>query len=337
MSRNENRKAQAPEKSNFTRRCTLLSRYLKEKGSFGNIELGLVRMPDSNLGLPGNSDLPNTFSTPLSQVATGNTNADSDIKSLDFFQTISKGEPFTSSGSKAKITSSEAEAGSSQLTIFFGGKVLVYNEFPEDKAKEIMEVAKQAKPVSEINIQTQLNVEDNNNKSNSVLPDLNEPTNSADINQQQQNQLVERIARRASLHRFFAKRKDRAVARAPYQFNQNMGRHHYPPKPETVPGQPLEPGQSSQQPDNAVAQTVSHPKPEGDEDFLMEVEEEGQCSKDLDLRLCRSLVLPSVDVHQHGPGVRFTSYAVLGDDVVIADQEVAKVYESALGEKLGPK
>ncbi|CAE5979756.1 unnamed protein product [Arabidopsis arenosa] len=31
------------------------------------------------------------------------------------------------------------------------------------------------------------------------------------------------------------------------------------------------------------------------------------------------------------PGVRFTSYAVLGDDVVIADQEVAKVYESALG------
>lgn len=31
------------------------------------------------------------------------------------------------------------------------------------------------------------------------------------------------------------------------------------------------------------------------------------------------------------PGVRFTSYAVLGSDVVIADQEVAKVYESALG------
>lgn len=79
-----------------------------------------------------------------------------------------------------------------------------------------MEVAKQAKPVSEINIiQTQINLENNNNnnKSNMVLPDLNEPTNSEDINQQQQqqqqNQLVERIARRASLHRFFAKRKDR--------------------------------------------------------------------------------------------------------------------------------
>lgn len=34
------------------------------------------------------------------------------------------------------------------------------------------------------------------------------------------------------------------------------------------------------------------------------------------------------------PGVRFTKYGVLGDDVVIADKEVVKVYESALG-KLG--
>lgn len=32
------------------------------------------------------------------------------------------------------------------------------------------------------------------------------------------------------------------------------------------------------------------------------------------------------------PGLKFKSYAVLGDDVVIADQEVAKVYESAVGQ-----
>lgn len=64
-SRNENAKAQAPEKSNFTRRCSLLSRYLKEKGSFGNIDLGLFRKPDSGLGLPGKSDPPGTLSLPL--------------------------------------------------------------------------------------------------------------------------------------------------------------------------------------------------------------------------------------------------------------------------------
>lgn len=67
MSKNENAKAKAPEKSDFTRRCSLLSRYLKEKGSFGNIDLGLLRKPDSNIGLLGTSDPPGTLSSlPLS-------------------------------------------------------------------------------------------------------------------------------------------------------------------------------------------------------------------------------------------------------------------------------
>ncbi|KAJ4869632.1 Protein TIFY 11A [Raphanus sativus] len=260
MSRNEDGKAQPPEKFNFTRRCSLLSRYLKEKGSFGNIDLGLVRKPE-DLRLPGNSDQQDKQNVMHK--------ANSEIKALNVL-----GEPSSLSGGKAKATnlSEPSDPGSSQLTIFFGGKVLVYNEFPSDKAKEIIQVAKQAKPVTEVNVQ-------NNNKSNMVLPDLNEPSDSADVNQQQQqqNQLVERIARRASLHRFFAKRKDRAVARAPYQVNQNAGRHHYPPKPDNVPGQQLEQGQSSQRP--------AQPKPECDKDMLMEVKEEGQCSKDLELRL----------------------------------------------------
>ncbi|KAL0697832.1 hypothetical protein Bca4012_053954 [Brassica carinata] len=261
MSRNEDGKAQPQEKFNFTRRCSLLSRYLKEKGSFGNIDLGLVRKPESDLKLPGNSDQQEKQNVMHK--------ANSELKALNVL-----GEPSSSSGGKAKATnlSEPSDPGSSQLTIFFGGKVLVYNEFPVDKAKEIIQVAKQAKPVTEVTVQ-------NNNKSNMVLPDLNEPTDSADVNQQQQqqNQLVERIARRASLHRFFAKRKDRAVARAPYQVNQSTGRHHYPPKPNNVPGQQLEQGQSSQRP--------AQSKPECDKDMLMEVNEEGQCSKDLELRL----------------------------------------------------
>ncbi|CAN6896182.1 unnamed protein product, partial [Brassica oleracea] len=268
MSRNEDGKAPPPEKSNFTRRCSLLSRYLKEKGSFGNIDLGLVRKPGPDLGLPGNSDQQEKQNVMHK--------ANSELKALNVL-----GEPSISSGGKAKATnlSEPSEPVSSQLTIFFGGKVLVYNEFPSDKAKEIIQVAKEAKSVTDINIQTQINVQKDHNKSNMVLPDLNEPTDTADVNQQQQqqNQLVERIARRASLHRFFAKRKDRAVARAPYQVNQTGGGHHYPPKPETVPGQQLEQGQSSQRP--------AQPKPECDKDMLMEVKEDGQCSKDLELRL----------------------------------------------------
>ncbi|CAH2037179.1 unnamed protein product [Thlaspi arvense] len=288
-------------------------RYLKEKGSFGNIDIGLVRKPDSSVGLSGNPDPSGTFSLPLSrppalkliEIRFMNPEqdvlapekrkqqnvmhkADSETKLLDVIQRVSKGEHSTSSGGKATDTNlSVSEAGSSQLTIFFGGRVFVYNEFPDDKAKEIMEVAKQAKPVTDITIQTPMDDDNNNNKSNMVLPDLNEPTDSADLNQQQQhqNQLVERIARRASLHRFFAKRKDRAVARAPYQVNQNAGHHDYPNKPETAPGQPLEPGHSSKRPENSVAQTMSLTKPEGDKDICMEIEEVGQCSRHLELRL----------------------------------------------------
>ncbi|KAF3610334.1 hypothetical protein DY000_02045649 [Brassica cretica] len=273
MSRNENAKAQPLEKSTFTRRCSLLSRYLKEKGSFGNINLGLIRKPNSDRVLSGNSDPPGKQHK-----------ADSETKTLDVFQRVLKGEPSPGKANEDSNLSNPSEPGSSQLTVFFGGKVLVYNEFPTDKAKEILEVAKQAKPVTDINIKTQINVENNDKKSNMVLPDLNEPTNSVDI-VNQQNQVVERIARRASLHRFFAKRKDRAVARAPYQVNQNAGHHHYPPKPETAHGRPLESGQSSKAPETAVVQTMSQPKPEGDKYMSIETEEEGQCSKDLQLRL----------------------------------------------------
>lgn len=91
---------------------------------------------------------------------------------------------------------------------------MVFNEFPEDKANEIMEVAKEANHVavdSKKNTQSHMNL-DMNNKSNVVIPDLNEPTSSGNNEDQetgQQHQVVERIARRASLHRFFGKRKDR--------------------------------------------------------------------------------------------------------------------------------
>ncbi|VVA95039.1 unnamed protein product [Arabis nemorensis] len=273
---------QAPEKSNFSRRCSLLSRYLKEKGSFGNIDMGLARKPD--LALAGKSDLRGEQNVikktePL------------ETRTFEFIQKLSVCEASTSSGGKtrgADLSEPESvvpEPGNSQLTIFFGGRVMVYNEFPEDKAKEIMEVAKKANPVAVIHskdTQNHMDLDMNiSNKINTiVIPDLNEPTssgNNEDHQTGQQHQVVERIARRASLHRFFAKRKDRAVARAPYQVNQNGS--HLPPKPEMV-GPSVKPGPSSHQP-------ATPPKPKGHNNMSpIEVDkEEGQCSKDLELKL----------------------------------------------------
>ncbi|XP_019093131.1 PREDICTED: protein TIFY 11B-like isoform X2 [Camelina sativa] len=237
---------QAPEKSNFSQRCSLLSRYLKEKGSFGNINIGLARKSD--LELAGNFDLKGQQDV-IKKAETSGT------RSFDLIQKVSNGEASTSSGGKAIdiIDLSELEPGNSQLTIFFGGKVMVFNEFPEDKAKEIMQVAaKAANHVAHVESKsknTQMNLDMDisiSSKSNVIIPDLNEPTSSGNNEdqqtEQQQHQGVERIARRASLHRFFAKRKDRAVARAPYQVNQNGS--HLPPKPEMV-SPSIKAGQSS--------------------------------------------------------------------------------------------
>ncbi|XP_056849416.1 protein TIFY 11B isoform X2 [Raphanus sativus] len=204
----------APEKSNFNRRCSLLSRYLKEKGSFGNIDIGLAR--NSDPGLAGKSDLraqqnaikkadiseTRPFKLTQKQLSVGETSISSRGKAIDV---VDLSEP----------RNVPEEPKTSQLTIFFGSKVIVYNEFPEDKAKEIIEAAKEANPVAveSKNIQNHMNLDMNiNNKSNVVIPDLNEPTSSGnndDHQTKEQHQVVERIARRASLHRFFSKRKDR--------------------------------------------------------------------------------------------------------------------------------
>ncbi|CAF1909477.1 hypothetical protein Bca4012_050099 [Brassica carinata] len=267
----------APEKSSFSLRCSLFSRYLKEKGSFGNIDIGLARKLD--LELAGKSDL----SGQQNEIKKADI---SETRPFDLSQKVSVGEVSTSSGGNPRFVdlsepaSVVPEPGNSQLTIFFRGKVMVYDEFPEDKAKEIMEAAREAAHHVSTDSKNTQNLDMNvNNKSNVVIPDLNEPstsgTNNDDHQTGQQHQVVERIARRASLHRFFAKRKDRAVARAPYQVNQSGG--HLPPKPQKV-GPSVEPGQPSRQPETPS-------KPKRHNDVSMEVDGEGRCSEDLELKL----------------------------------------------------
>lgn len=67
----------------------------------------------------------------------------------------------------------------------------------------------------------------------------------------------------------------RAVARAPYQVNQNCG--HLPPKPDMV-GPSIKAGQSSRH-------LATPPQPKAHDHTPMEVDKKGQSSKDLELKL----------------------------------------------------
>lgn len=266
---------------------------MKERGSFGDISLGITgkiepKGQEISNKLPGtttNNLLPNMENS--TEDSRQNVVASSpNVKPGDFFQHLSSASASikdtsittTINNGDLRKPSVAAEADPAQLTIFYAGHVLVYNDFPADKVKEIMELAKQGS--SSINNASIGNDRINNPASgNPVVPDLNVPSTSGNEHNTQLHH-IERIARRASLHRFFAKRKDRVAAKAPYQVNHHNGGLH-PPKPEDVNLLPEE-GQSSRGVNHEASKQLI---PEPNDHLENAMQEEGQCSKHLDLRL----------------------------------------------------
>lgn len=149
------------DKSSFSQTCNLLSQYMKEKGTLGDLKPEIFRRP---VAPPTTMNLFPAADKPMQELP-------------------------------AKST---PEAG--QMTIFYGGQVIVFNDFPAEKAKEIMMLA---------------------GKGNSTSPSNNivqKPTEVAANLQRPPRPTISGlpIARTASLTRFLEKRKDRIVARAPY-------------------------------------------------------------------------------------------------------------------------
>ncbi|KAM0017550.1 putative transcription factor TIFY family [Helianthus debilis subsp. tardiflorus] len=188
------------ETSSFAKTCNRLSSFLKERGSLR--DLGI----DEKFDAKGKSEIPspatenNTATVDLlsnidATVRTTTENTEKTINNnlpeyvtLDSFR-----EPV---GSTNKSGSAEPETKSGQMTIFYGGKVIVLDCVTADKARDlVLAAASGSSSSSDIQIQNRIEAD------GSDLP----------------------IARRASLHRFLAKRKDRASVRAvPYQLHNPL-------------------------------------------------------------------------------------------------------------------
>ncbi|KAG4146188.1 hypothetical protein ERO13_D05G141200v2 [Gossypium hirsutum] len=143
----------------------------------------------------------------------------------------------------------KVEPKNSQMTIFFGGQVAVFNDFPADKFKEIMDLLASHGCSTASGVVVDTVMEKVKSKtvqiepSNHEIPDLNVSTATGNSPPPPHDSSVEwhqyggsgpsdlRIARRNSLHKFFEKRKERATARAPYQVNNARG-STLPPKPD---------------------------------------------------------------------------------------------------------
>lgn len=118
----------------------------------------------------------------------------------------------------------ETEVQNGQMTIIYAGQVLVFDDFCAVKAKQLMQLA--SKSVAPSNTSTGFvntsKVVENKGNSMAFVSDIGSISASAQ-GQKEMKQPIGLdlpIARRASLHRFLSKRKDRASARGPYQLHK---------------------------------------------------------------------------------------------------------------------
>ncbi|PIA27603.1 hypothetical protein AQUCO_07600047v1 [Aquilegia coerulea] len=168
-----------PEKTNFNQTCNLLSQYLKEKGSFGDLSFASPR------------DLGKSPAMDLFPQRAGFGSSDGGVVLPQSTTDLSE----MKQASKPKTP---------QMTIIYGGKVLVFDDISEEKVKEIMMLA------SKGNLQLQ-----------SVAPpsssslDLNSSAENINSSEERIQRPIQAhvsglpMARKASLHRFLEKRKDR--------------------------------------------------------------------------------------------------------------------------------
>ncbi|KAF3623880.1 putative polygalacturonase-like [Capsicum annuum] len=198
----------AGQRSHFSHTCSLLSQYLKEKGSLGDLYLGISRNFDST-GSATMDLLPM-----IEKSAATNTQ-----KSMNLFL--------------QGATKAESSIDKSQMTIFYAGQVIVFNDFPADKAKEIMLMASNNANNTQnpINKQAESTVDLVTPAVNIVPPSL--ANTSIQEHQMTSQPIVSDlpIARRASLTRFLEKRKDRLTAKVPYQ-TSTPHKHTANPKKE---------------------------------------------------------------------------------------------------------
>ncbi|KAJ8751090.1 hypothetical protein K2173_016271 [Erythroxylum novogranatense] len=232
--------ARSPEKASFSHRCSLLSQYLKEKGSFGDLSLGMTCNIEANGNVNAIADMMRSPATTMNLFPPGdvqnlNSGGSRSFRPMELFpqHTGLKDDLQKKNDSEVKKSASP-EPQAAQMTIFYAGKVIVFDDFPADKAKEIMALAgkgssqmhnsfptipAKTQPVFPSNI-TKGPTECNN----SVPSSSNAIPNFGNSVIQERPQAFPQpiagdlpIARRASLHRFLEKRKDRITSKAPYQ------------------------------------------------------------------------------------------------------------------------
>nr|AGV54557.1 protein TIFY 10A-like protein [Phaseolus vulgaris] len=220
--------AKSPEKSSFSQTCSLLSQYIKEKGSFGDLTLGMTCNTEPS-GSPETScqsgTTMNLFPTKENNVTPKNLTAMDLLSPQASYRPLEEIPTLVNSSAIKSVSKVNKTA---QMTIFYGGQVVVFDDFPAEKANEIMSYAR-GKPQSQNNsvftyTQSPPSFPSNlvRNSADSSAPNysLGNVSNSLPEPFQALSRPVvcdPPNARKTSLPRFFLKRKERIASKTPYQ------------------------------------------------------------------------------------------------------------------------
>nr|CAB3458608.1 unnamed protein product [Digitaria exilis] len=195
--------------TSFAVACSLLSRFVRQNGP-AVAELGL--------GIKGEAESQRAPATMSLLPAAEAEEAERRKETMELFPQSA------GFGVQDAARETEKKDKSQQLTIFYGGKVLVFDDFPADKAKDLMQLASKSGPVVQ-NVglpqpPAPATVTDNTKVHKAMpAPVSNLPVAPAAAAQKpaRTNASDMPIARKASLHRFLEKRKDRLTSKTPYQ------------------------------------------------------------------------------------------------------------------------
>ncbi|XP_062216599.1 protein TIFY 11c-like isoform X2 [Phragmites australis] len=160
--------------SRFAVTCSLLRQFMKEQG--GNGARCLAPAVAMSL-MPG------------TDVVGGGAEAEAEAVAPEERKTVLK--LFPQQACTLKVSEERREPERAPLTIFYGGRMVVFDDFPADKAEELMQLAGSG------NVAPAASAAGQNALGQPCLPDMP-------------------IARKASLQRFLEKRKNRLAAVDPY-------------------------------------------------------------------------------------------------------------------------